>query len=71
MNEARDKCQLPSAGQSHIHSGSGQEALPPRKQKLETKGREASLLAGPRLEGVTTAEAWCHSQSLPACQNLE
>lgn len=59
MNEARGKWQVPSADQFHIHSGSGQEALSPRKQKLETKGREASLLTEPKQRpGVTANYCW-------------
>jgi hypothetical protein len=41
------------------------------KQKPEAKGSEASSVEGPRLEGVTIAEEWCHSQSLTTCQDLE
>lgn len=52
-----------------------QEAYFPQGEKQtnkpEAKGSEVSSVAGPRLEGVTIAEVWYHSQSLPTCQDLE
>lgn len=70
MNEARGKQQRPSAGQFSCTPEAGQEVSSPRENQ-EAKGNEVSLVAGPRLEGVIIAEAWCHSQSLPACQDLQ
>lgn len=42
-----------------------------KTNKQQAKGSEVSSVAGPRLEGVTIAEVWYHSQSLPTCQDLE
>lgn len=72
MNGARGKQQPPCADQFSHTTGSWVRRPHLQEKSPEAKGGEAGSLAGPRLEGVTIAEAQCHSQSsLLTCQELE